>query len=731
MLFLIPNSCKEEEENAVTELLNQMTLEEKIGQMSQIHGENGHNNPDIIQLIKDGQIGSILNESNPKNINAIQKIAVEESRLGIPLIFARDVIHGFKSIFPVNIGLASSFDPELVEKCAEVWGNEARNSGIRWSFAPMADISRDPRWGRMAEGYGEDPLLVSKLSIANMKGFQSTDTSGFLNIAACAKHFAGYGAVEGGRDYHTVDISPVRLHNIHLKPFRDLKKAGVRTYMSAFNELNGIPATGNKWLLKDILRDTWGFDGFVVSDWASITEQITHGYATDNKDAAYKAFSAGLDMEMATSSYRDHLIELLKEGRISETDIDNSVRAILQLKFDLGLFENPYCEENIELVNDNHLELAKTAAIESAVLLKNDGILPLNTNIKNLAVCGPLANDRYEQLGTWIFDGDTNLSITPLKALNESLGENRVKYSRILKTSRDHSLKDVKKALKAFKGTDTLVFFAGEESILTGEAHSRAYLDFPGAQNELIKELHANGKKIILVVMTSRPIILTDLLPHVEAVLYAWHPGTMAGPAITDLLFGKVSPSGKLPVSFPVAEGQIPVYYAQKNSGRPADENSWVKIDDIPIRSFQTSLGNTNHYLDVGYKPLFPFGYGLSYTTLEYGDVTLSSSEMNIDGTIEASISIKNTGKFDAKETVQLYIQDITASVTRPVRELKDFKKVAINKGNEQVVSFTITSEMLEFYDGKGKIHLEPGDFNIWIGPDSETNNKSAFTLTK
>jgi beta-glucosidase len=728
--LLLMSGSPKQPESRIHRLLNQMSLDEKIGQLSQMHSENGSNNPNLLQMIREGRMGSVLNEANTHHINEMQRVAVEESRLGIPLIFARDVIHGFHTIFPINIGLAATFNPELVQQGAEVWAREARTAGIRWSFGPMLDVSRDPRWGRMAEGFGEDVHLVTQMGLATLKGFQTYSPDGKLNMAACAKHFAGYGAVEGGRDYNTVSVSPSDLYNIHLAPFKALVDNDVQTVMSSFTEVNGVPASGNKMLLTDILRNQWKFKGFVVSDWASVHEQIYHGYAANDKEAARLSFSAGLDVEMATSTYAQYLKELIDEKKITMAQVDESVLRVLELKEKLGLFENPYVDAAAYYNKTEHLALAKKAAVQSLVLLKNENkILPLSPKMGRIGVVGPMANDVYEQLGTWIFDGDTNLTITPLAALNEFLGEEKVSYSKILKTTRDKDLSLMPNAIQKLKDIDVVLVFAGEEAILTGEAHSRAFLDLPGAQNQLIQQLKEAGKKVILVVMTSRPLTLGSILPYADAVIYAWHPGSMGGPAIVDVLFGIESPSGKLPITFPKSPGQIPIYYAHKNSGRPANSQSFVHLDSIPVRSFQTSLGNTNHYLDVGFEPLFPFGFGLSYTNFSYGEIELSAKKMNQDETLKASLNITNTGTYPADEIVQLYIQDISASFTRPVKELKAFRRVHLKPGESQKVSFEITSSQLSFLSPEGEEILESGQFNIWIGPHSNTTNKTDFQL--
>lgn len=716
----------------IDKLIKKMTLAEKIGQMQVVHSPEWPENKPLEVMLQNGQIGALLNEVRPEMIRKFQQVAVEQSRLGIPLLFGRDIIHGFKTIFPINIGLAATFNPELVKYGAQIAAKEATSVGLNWNFAPMVDVSRDPRWGRMAESFGEDPLLVTEMGLAIMHGFQGDDLKLPNTMAACAKHFAGYGEAEGGRDYNTASIPEVDLWNIHLKPFQALSDAGIATFMTGFNELNGIPASGNSFLFRDILKDRWQFSGFVVSDWASVVEMKFHGFAADDTEAAYKAVLAGVDMEMASSSYHDHLSELVISGMISENMIDDAVRRILKVKFDLGLFENPYVDQEkvMDTPPEEHFQAARKSAVQSFVLLKNNNrVLPLKNDIEKVAVIGPMADDRYEQLGTWTVDGDTNLSITPLMAILDFLGTNRVIYARGLGTTRSLDKSGFDSARKAAANAGAVVMFLGEEAILTGEAHSRAYLDLPGAQNELVREISGLGKPLILVIMTPRPLTIGAVSNDADAVLYAWHPGTMAGPALVDVLFGLESPSGKLPVTFVKAPGQIPMYYAHKSTGRPASKESFVHIDDIPVRSFQTSLGNTSHYLDVGFEPLYPFGYGLSYTEFEYSDLTLSSSDMKVGEDLTVKVKLSNTGNVEAEEVVQLYIRDLVASMTRPVKELKDFKRIRLKPGESVEVTFKLLPDQLAFYDHEGKYIIEPGEFMLWVGSSSEASLTAGFVL--
>ncbi len=716
-------------EQKIENLLDKMTLKEKIGQMTQRNGADGHE-----ELIKNGAIGSILNEVDTEKINKIQRIAVEESRLGIPLIIGRDVIHGFRTIFPIPLGLACTWNPDLIKAGTRVAAIEAASVGVRWTFAPMMDISRDPRWGRIAESFGEDPYLAGRFSVAMVEGFQTDDLSQKDALAACAKHFAGYGAAEGGRDYNTTFIPEQLMRDVYLKPFLAAHYAGVATFMTAFNEINGVPATGNAFLLQDILRDEWKFNGFVVSDWASITQMIDHGYCKDEKHAAEKALNAGVDMEMATHAYVNHAGALLDEGKVSMETIDHAVRNILRIKFKLGLFENPYTNpaDFPPLVSGKNLDVAKQTAIQSTVLLKNkDRALPLSKEIKSLAVIGPLADDKFEQLGTWTFDKDIHDTQTPLMALKSMPGISvQINYVKTFETSRTKSQQEFPKAIKAVKNSDAALLFMGEEAILSGEAHCRTNLNLPGAQEELIHRLSGLGKPLILVVMAGRPLTMGNILDEVDAILYSFHPGTMGGPALVELIFGVQSPSGKLPVSFPKVVGQIPWYYNHKNTGRPYNPDNWVHIDDIPVRPWQTSLGNESHYLDAGFKPRFPFGFGLTYTRFEYSDLTVDE-KVKLGGTVKISASVKNTGDTKADEIVQLYVRDLVGDRTRPVRELKGFQRISLSPGESKRVEFKLHTDELSFYNQKMQNVTEPGMFHVWIAPDSDSGLQGEFEVVE
>ena len=715
-------------------LLNRMTTEEKIGQMSQFFGYGEHISEHMAHSIRQGRVGSVLNEVRLDMVNELQRLAVEESRLGIPLLIGRDVIHGFNTIFPIPLGQAASWCAETVKHCAHISALEAATTGVNWTFAPMIDISRDPRWGRIAESLGEDPYLCSVLGVAMLQGFQGDELHKVGSIAACAKHFAGYGAGESGRDYSTTNIPENELRNVYLPPFKAAADAGVATFMSAFSDLNGVPASGNKWLMTDILRKEWQYTGFVVSDWESIGQLTTHGFSKDYKDAAYEAADAGIDMEMVSTTYLDHLPDLLAEGRIDIEQVDTAVKKILQLKWQLGLFDSPYTDASLLPLplNSEHLQVAKDAAIKSCVLLKNDkNILPLSVgSLHSVAIIGPLADDPYEQLGTWIFDGDSQHSQTCLTAIEKLLaGKADINYVKAMDTSRSHDQADFQQAVESAATSDVALVILGEESILSGEAHCRSEIGLPGCQEQLIHAIAQTGTPIVLVIMAGRPLTIESVLPKVDAVLYAWHPGTMGGPAIADLLFGKASPSGKLPVTFPRKVGQVPIYYGQKQSGKPATEAAYVHMDNIPVRSPQTSLGMAATHLDTHFSPLFPFGFGLSYTQFSYQNLELSHNTLHLGETLVVRILLTNTGDTDGEEIAQLYIRDLVGSVTRPVKELKDFKRVKLAAGKSEWVTFELNTDKLAFYDRDMQLKTEAGQFQLWLGGCSQTGLQGEFEI--
>jgi beta-glucosidase len=719
----------------VNELLARMTVAEKIGQMTQVNSAEGTIPDGLHEAVKAGRIGSILNEVHVDIINELQRIAVKESRLGIPLLIGRDVIHGFKTVLPIPLGQAATWNPELVRKGARMAALEAASSGINWTFAPMIDVTRDPRWGRIAESMGEDPYLHSVLGTAMVKGFQGDSLAGHGSIAACAKHFAGYGATESGRDYNTTNIAENELRNVYLRPFHAAVEAGVATIMASFSDLNGVPASGNSFLMRQILRDEWGFNGFVVSDWASIEQLSVHGLTANNKEAAYEALSAGVNMEMASSAYAENIADLVEEGRIDMQMLDELVGAILQVKLDLGLFDQPFTDPKSfpAIANPQHLALARQAALQSIVLLENkNSTLPLaKEKLASLAVIGPLADDGYEQLGTWVFDGDPEISQTPLQAMRQFLGDSvAIRHVSAMKSTRSRSTDAFDEAVALATASDAVVVFLGEESILSGEAHSRANIDLPGNQADLVRALHETGKPVIVVIQAGRPLTLANIIDHSDAILFAWHPGTMGGPAITDILFGIESPSGKLPVTFPKMVGQVPIYYAHKNTGKPATPQSYLHINDIPVRMPQYSSGFVSSHLDAGYTPQYPFGYGLSYSSFSYSDIRVSASRVPNGESVTVQATLSNTGDREAEEVVQLYVRDLVGNVTRPVRELKGFQRLRLKAGEQHTVSFELGSDDLAFYGRDMKLITEPGDFHVWIGGSSNAELQAAFTLT-
>jgi len=718
----------------ISELVSRMDLNEKIGQLSQFSGHDACIPDHLQKALREGCVGSILNEVDGTTIKEMQRIVVEESRLGIPLLIGRDVIHGFKTIFPIPLGQAASWSPELVESAARVAALESASCGVNWTFAPMIDISRDPRWGRIAESLGEDPYLCSVLGVAMVKGFQGDNLADVGSIAACAKHFAGYGAAESGRDYNTTNIPENELRNVYLPPFKAVAEAGVATFMASFSDLNGVPASGNEWLMKQVLREEWDYPGFVVSDWESIKQLSVHGFTANDKEAAFEAANAGIDMEMVSTTYHKHLPSLIGEGKISVSQIDSMVSKVLRLKFALGLFENPYIEADRlpALLCDEHLAVARKAATKSCVLLKNDfQILPLDANnIKSLAIIGPLADDAYEQLGTWIFDGEAQHSVTCLQAIQDAIGDRvELHYAKGIDSSRSEDQGDFAHAVQIATSSSVALMFLGEESILSGEAHCRSDIKLPGCQEQLISAIADTGTPIILVVMAGRPLTLEKIMPQADAVLYAWHPGTMGGPAIADLLFGVHSPSGKLPVTFPRTVGQIPLYYGQKNTGKPATNDSFMHMNDIPLRAAQTSLGMSATHLDTHFTPLFSFGYGLSYTTFCYQNISLSQHSIALGESLEVNVELSNIGNIDAEEVAQLYVRDLVGNVTRPVKELKGFQRVYLQAGRSRTLSFTLSSADLAFYDRKMQLRTEPGQFHLWIGGNSETELRTEFEI--
>lgn len=756
-IVLLLTSCQKQNttDQQIDRLLSQMTLDEKIGQMTQVCG--GWISDDLENQVRNGA-GSMLN-SIGEEANHYQHIAVEETRLGIPMIFGRDIIHGFRTIYPIPLGQAATFDPALVEEAARLTADEAIQAGLRWTFSPMVDVSRDPRWGRVAEGYGEDTYLTSVMGAACVRGYQYADsTNDQIRLAACVKHFAGYSASEGGRDYNTTWIPEVQLRETYLPPFKAALDAGSATIMCSFNDINGVPASANRHLNVDILRDEWHYDGMLVSDWASSANMIAHGNAADLKEATLLSINAQMEMDMEGHGYPWHLKELVESGKVTEEQINACVRDILRLKFRLGLFDNPYCAvDSVVYFAPAALAAAQRAAEESAVLLKNNGILPISTattqttkTTKNtqryastpcVLVCGPLSNSQHDQNGTWCFDKVDSMTVTPLMAFRQLAKEGKIRL--IEQTgkhwSREVSQSNINSLVQLAKQADIILYFGGEESILSGEARCRAHLDLPGDQAAQLRALKATGKPLVLTVIAGRPLCIGEETALADAVLYAFHGGTMQGLALANLLTGVVAPSGRLPMTFPQAVGQIPMYYNCRNTGRPTDHP--VLIDQIPVGAPQFSLGESSYWLEYGVEPLFPFGYGLTYTTFEYGTPVLSDTVLHAGKaqSLTATCTIRNTGSTDAVAVPQLYIRDLVGSLTRPVRELKGFERIAIPAGESREVSFALTEDDLAYWhlangitlgaDGGYTRSAEQGDFLLWIAPDSSEGTPVKFTL--
>ena len=733
------NNKNQEIEHKVDSILKLMTIKEKVGQMNQYNGfwdvtgpsPEGGNAEQKYEHLRKGWVGSMLSVRGVKEVRAIQKIITEESRLGIPLIIGFDVIHGYKTLSPIPLAEAASWDLEAIKKSASIAADEASASGINWTFGPMVDISRDPRWGRVMEGAGEDPFLGSRIAEARVKGFQGNDLAAVNSIAACAKHFAAYGFSEAGKEYNTVDIGTSTLYNVVLPPFKAAVDAGVRTLMNSFNELNGIPATGNSFLQRDILKGDWKFDGFVVSDYASIGEMVTWGYAKDKREAAMKAITAGSDMDMESYAYIDELAQLVKDGVIAESLLDDAVKRILRVKFELGLFDDPYkyCDETREnevigskANNDGVLDMAK----KSIVLLKNENnLLPLKKEGQKIALIGALAADKNSPLGSWRIASDNNTAISVLEGMQQYKGNTLVyKKGADLIVGEAAFIQEVKinttdksefaEAITAAKNSDVVVMVLGEHGFQTGEGRSRTSLDLPGVQEALLEEVYKVNKNIVLVLNNGRPLTINWADEHVPAIVEAWQLGTQTGNAVAQVLYGDYNPSGKLPITFPRNVGQIPIYYNYKNTGRPVDKDANVFW---------------SHYGDVENTPLYPFGYGLSYTTFKYSDLKVSQTSFKIGDDVKVSVTISNTGKIDGKEVVQLYIRDLVGSITRPVKELKGFELVQLKVGETKTINFTLNKETLGYYNNEGEFIVEPGDFKVFAGGSSITTLEADFEL--
>ena len=713
----------------VEALLRQMTLEEKIGQLNQYTGDNAATGPITINPnkqaeIKQGLIGSMLNILGTKYTRQYQELAMQ-SRLKIPLLFGQDVIHGYKTTFPIPLAEAASWDLEAMELTARIAATEAAAAGIHWTFAPMVDISRDPRWGRVMEGAGEDTYLGSKIAYARVKGFQG-NLGDVTSVMACVKHFAAYGAAVGGRDYNSVDMSNRMLWETYLPPFKAALDAGAATFMNSFNDLNGIPATGNAYLQRDILKGKWNFKGFVVSDWGSIGEMVNHGYAKDNKEAALAAITAGSDMDMESNAYRYHLAQLVKEKKVPMALIDDAVKRILRKKFELGLFDDPFKFNNEEreqkaLNNPEHRKVARAMAAKSIVLLKNEkGILPLSKSTKTIAFIGPLVKEYKQNMGFWSVElpelDYTKEIVSQWDGLQNKVGKNtQLLYAKGCDIEGDNT-EGFAEAIAVANQADVVILSIGERRDQSGEAKSRSNLRLPGVQEELVKAIQATGKPVVVLINAGRPLIFNWTADQVPAILYTWWLGSEAGNAIADVLFGDYNPSGKLPISFPREEGQIPIYYNHFNTGRPAPN--------------ETATNYVSAYIDLKNSPKFPFGYGLSYTTFNYSDLQLSKKVMKKNETITVSFTLTNNGKFDGEEVVQLYLKDQVGSVVRPVKELRDFQKVFLKAGASQKITFTIDKEKLAFYNAKLEWAPEPGAFEVQLGASSaDIRLKDSFEL--
>nr|WP_245616014.1 beta-glucosidase BglX [Allomuricauda lutaonensis] len=720
-------------EKQIDSILNLMTLEEKVGQMNQYNGfwdvtgpvPKEGNAAEKYEHLKKGMVGSMLNVHGVENVRKLQELVVNESRLGIPLLFGFDVIHGYKTLAPIPLAEAASWDLEAIERSARIAAKEAAAVGLNWTFAPMVDISRDARWGRVMEGGGEDPYLGAKIGVARVKGFQGDDLAAPNTIAACAKHFAAYGFAEAGRDYNTVDIGLNTLYNIVLPPFEAVVNADVRTVMNAFNILNGIPATGDAFLQREILKGKWNFDGFVISDWGSVGEMVPHGHAENLEHAAELAVKGGSDMDMESTAYVTHLVDLVKAGKVEEKWVDDAVRRILRVKFELGLFEDPfrYCNEKREkerLYHQDHLNGALDMATKSIVLLKNENdLLPLSKDQKNIVIIGDLADDKNSPLGSWRLASDDNTAVSVLEGLHTyTKNYTYVQGPKIFDDKADFlhhvkvhdSTEGITEAVEAAKNAEVVVMVLGEHGFMSGEGRSRTNLNLPGKQLDLLKAVHQVNKNIVLVLMNGRPLTITWEAANIPAILETWHLGSQTGHAISKVLFGDYNPSGKLPMTFPRSVGQIPIYYNHYSTGRPVEQPNvfW------------------SHYGDESNKPLYPFGYGLSYTSFKYDDLRIDSSDPK---NINVSVTVANTGKVKGEEVVQLYIHDRVASIVQPVKKLKGFKKIMLAPGETREVTFTLTDAELGFYDQSHNWVVEPGTFDVMVGTSSVEGLSESFTL--
>lgn len=713
----------------VDSVLKQMTLDEKVGQMNQYNGPWAATGPltnddNLLSQIKEGKVGSMLNVTSVARTRDLQQLALQ-ARMKIPLLFGQDVIHGYRTIFPIPLGEAASWDIPAIEQSARVAATEAAAVGVHWTFAPMVDIARDPRWGRVMEGAGEDPYLGSLIAKARVKGFQGKGLGNTDAVMACAKHFAAYGAAVGGRDYNSVDMSLRMLHEVYLPPFKAAADAGAATFMNSFNDLNGIPATGNKYLQRDLLKGEWKFKGFVVSDWGSVGEMIQHGFSKDNYEAAMQASNAGSDMDMESRSYIKHLVTLVKEGKVKMSVIDDAVRRILKKKFEMGLFDDPfkYCNEEREKTqwnNAEHIKTARDISRKSIVLLKNEKqLLPLSKQTQKIALIGPFAKAKSDNNGFWSYDWPDDTA--RISSLWEGV-EKKINADTKLLYAKGCNVNDTVRAgfaeaVAVANEADFVIISVGEARDMSGEAKSRSNIQLPGVQEELIKTVMATGKPVVVMISAGRPLIFNWTADHVPAIVYTWWLGTEAGNAMADVLFGDYNPSGKLPMSFPRTEGQIPIYYNYYNTGRPATSDS--------DRFYRSA------YIDLSIHPKYPFGFGLGYSKFEYSEIRLSKKQFKPGEKMDAVITVRNAGEYDGEEVVQLYIRDITGSVVRPVKELKGFQKILLKKGEAKEIRFTLGVDDLRFYNDKLQYIYEPGEFKLFIGGSSAEVKETNFQLYK
>ena len=708
----------------IDSLLNKMTLSEKIGQMSQATGSFEFTGPitsdsSTLELVRTGRLGSFLNVVGAERTREAQEMAVNGSRLGIPLIFGYDMIHGYATTFPIPLGEAACWDLDLIKRSAEITAIEAAAAGVHWNFAPMVDIARDPRWGRIMEGAGEDPWWGSKVAVARVEGYQGDDLSSTMTIAATAKHFAAYGAAEGGRDYNTTEVSERTLREIYLPPFMAAAQAGVAAFMNGFNDLNGTPASASHLLVRQILKKEWGFRGFVVSDWASVQEMTDHGYAASDKDAARLSLAAGCDMEMVSTTYETYLEELVGEDASYIAMIDDAVKRILGIKYDLGLFEDPFRYSDTEreaeyVLHNDHFKHAREVAKKSIVLLENrHNTLPLNMDLAKIAVIGPLANDPVTPMGTWSAQGNSENVTTLLEGVKLAVSEKTEILTTLGCEVNSDDKTGFKKARTMAKQADVIIAVVGEEALMSGEALSRSDIGLPGVQLELLQLLKATGKPVVVVLMNGRPIAEPWMYENCDAVLETWHLGVQSGPAIADVLFGAYNPSGKLPVTIPRSEGQIPIYYNHKHTGR----------------AFDTNDRYTTKYIDEEHGPQYPFGYGLSYTEFEYSNLELDKSSLHAREIMSIEVTVKNSGPVAGEEVVQLYVRDMIGSVTRPILELEGFQKIMLDSGESQTIHFTLSAEELRFWDQDMQFSWEPGDFKVFVGPNSVDLLEADFKL--